>query len=265
MRIDRLLVQQGLCPGRDRAKELIRSGAVAVDGKTVEKASQEVPPESQIVVEQALLRYVSRGGLKLERALEAFPIVLEGKSCIDIGASTGGFTDCMLQNGAARVVAVDVGQGQLAQSLQDDPRVLNLENTNIRTLSPDSFPQGFAFASVDVSFLSLVHVFPVLSGLLEPDGEAVCLVKPQFEAGRAAVGKGGVVKGEKTHSRVLRAVLENAGSQGLFPAGLTFSPVKGPNGNIEYLLFLQRTPALLSPIGAVEGTVREAHQVLGKR
>lgn len=265
MRIDRLLVQQGLCPGRDRAKELIKNGAVTVNKQIVTKASQEVPEDCAIQVEQTLLRYVSRGGFKLEKALAVFPIALQGKSCMDIGASAGGFTDCMLQNGAAKVIAVDVGEGQLAQSLREDSRVLNLENTNIRSLSPDSFPQGFDFISVDVSFLSLVHVFPVLSALLTEEGEAVCLVKPQFEAGREAVGKGGVVKGEKIHVRVLRDVLENAKSQGLYPAGLTFSPVKGPNGNVEYLLFLQKRPVFPSFEGKIEDVVAEAHQTLGKR
>lgn len=238
MRIDRLLVQQGLCPGRDRAKELIRSGAVAVDGKTVEKASQEVPPESQIVVEQALLRYVSRGGLKLERALEAFPIVLEGKSCIDIGASTGGFTDCMLQNGARLVYAVDVGYNQLDWKLRTHPQVVCLERTNARYLTWEQIPEPLDFFSVDVSFISLSLILPALRPLMREGAQAVCLVKPQFEAGKDKVGKKGVVRDPEVHLEVLEHFVNHAAQAGFEVKDLTYSPIKGPEGNIEYLGYL---------------------------
>lgn len=237
MRLDQLLVLQGLCPGRDRAKELIRQGLVLVDDKVAKKASQDVPEYSDLQVTGDMLRYVSRGGLKLEKALESFPIDLSGKVCMDIGASTGGFTDCMLQHGARKVYAVDVGQGQLASSLRDDSRVVNMEDTNIRLAALDPLYGTLDFISVDVSFLSLTYVFPIMKKLLGTCAQSVCLVKPQFEAGKGAVGKSGVVRDRKVQEMVLRKVLVVAETEGLYPQGLTFSPVKGPNGNIEFLLF----------------------------
>ncbi len=238
IRLDSALVEQGLATSRERAKAVIMSGVVFVNNQRADKPGQTVAPEDTIEVRGGGLKYVSRGGLKLEKALAVFPIDLEGTTCIDIGASTGGFTDCMLQNGAAKVYAVDVGYGQLAWTLRTDPRVVNLERTNIRHVTEAEIPQQAGFISVDVSFISLGLVLPVAKGLLQEGGRMVCLVKPQFEAGREHVGKKGVVRDPAVHTMVLEKTVATALRLGFSVLGLDFSPVKGPEGNIEYLLFL---------------------------
>ena len=237
-RLDVALVRRGLTPSREQAQRLIRMGQVTVDGKPAAKPSLPVAPESLLALTGEGLPFVSRGGLKLQRALERFPISLSGLTCADIGASTGGFTDCMLQHGAAKVYAIDVGTGQLHPSLLADSRVVNMEQTNIRYL--ESLPEPPRFISADVSFISLQLVLPVVARLLPEGGEAVVLVKPQFEAGRAAVGKNGVVSDPKIHFRVLRLVKGYALENGLTLLGADFSPVRGPEGNIEYLYWLKK-------------------------
>lgn len=239
-RLDILLVENGSFPSREKAKAVIMAGQVYVDNQKADKPGMEIKPGAKIEVRGETLRYVSRGGLKLEKAMAVFPITLAGKTCMDIGASTGGFTDCMLQNGAAKVYAVDVGYGQLAWSLRSDERVVNLERTNIRGVTKQQIPDPVSFVSVDVSFISLKLVLPVAAALLEPDGEAVCLVKPQFEAGREKVGKKGVVRERATHIEVLRNACQYARENGFAVCGIDFSPVKGPEGNIEYLMYLQK-------------------------
>lgn len=237
-RLDVLLVEKGLFESREKARAVIMSGQVYVGGQKADKAGMEVTQDAAVEVRGETLRYVSRGGLKLEKAMEVFPLSLTGKVCMDVGASTGGFTDCMLQNGARKVYAVDVGYGQLAWKLREDPRVVNLERTNIRYLTREQLSDDIDFASVDVSFISLRLVLPVVNALLAEDGQAVCLVKPQFEAGREKVGKKGVVRDEATHAQVLRDVLNYAQTSGFSVQGLDFSPIKGPQGNIEYLMHL---------------------------
>lgn len=242
-RLDLLLVEKGIAPSREKAKALIMAGTVMADGERADKAGELYDAETvklKLIGDQ--LRYVSRGGLKLEKAMNSFPIELNGKICMDIGASTGGFTDCMLQNGAQKVYAVDVGYGQLAWSLRTDERVINLERTNIRYLEKEKVPDTVDFASIDVSFISLTLVLPVMKTFLKQDGEAVCLVKPQFEAGKGKVGKKGVVREPSIHLEVLQNILDFCNRNGLFVAGIDFSPVKGPEGNIEYLYYLINRP-----------------------
>ena len=240
IRLDLLLVERGLEESRQRAQAVIMSGAVFVDGRRADKPGMAVAAGASVEEVRGGLRYVSRGGLKLEKAMQAFPIGLTGKVAADIGASTGGFTDCMLQNGAAKVYAVDVGRGQLAWKLRNDPRVVCLERTNARYLSREQIPEALRFASVDVSFISLGLVLPPLAALLEEGGQVVSLVKPQFEAGREKVGKKGVVRDPAVHLEVLERFLEHAGKAGLTVLGLTYSPIRGPEGNIEYLGYLQK-------------------------
>ncbi len=240
MRLDLLLVERGLEETRQRAQAVIMSGVVYVDGRKADKPGMAVSAAAAVEVRGDRLPYVSRGGLKLEKAMQTFPICLEGAVCADIGASTGGFTDCMLQNGASRVYAVDVGRGQLAWKLRSDPRVICLERTNARYLSREQVPEELAFASVDVSFISLKLILPPLAALLGPGGQAVSLVKPQFEAGREKVGKKGVVRDPAVHLEVLERYLDHAKEAGLTVRGLTYSPIRGPEGNIEYLGFLQK-------------------------
>lgn len=245
-RLDILVVEKGLASSREKAKELIQGGQIKVDGKTITKAAQKVEDTAQIVLEGETLRYVSRGGLKLEKALEIFPIDLKGKICLDIGASTGGFTDCMLQNGARHVFAIDVGRDQLAESLREDPRVTNMEQTNVRYLTEDMLHERSGsdrkaeFASIDVSFISLTKVLDAVAALLSIEGQLVCLIKPQFEAGRGAIGKKGVVKEPSVHRDVIRMVSTYAKGIGLESMGLSYSPIRGPEGNIEYLLWLKK-------------------------
>ena len=234
-RLDVLLVERGLTESRERAKTTIMSGVVFVDDRRVDKPGTEVPSGSLIEIRGSLLPYVSRGGLKLEKALDVFGVSPEGKNCLDCGASTGGFTDCLLQRGAARVYAVDVGYGQLAWRIRNDPRVVAMERTNIRFVTSKQIPEKINLAVIDVSFISLKLVLPVVRNLLQPDGEVVCLIKPQFEAGREKVGKKGVVRGRETHEQVLAHFIMHAEKAGFSVINMTFSPVKGPEGNIEYL------------------------------
>ena len=239
-RLDVLLVKKGFYPSRERAKASIMAGIVFVDGQRSDKAGNMVDTEAEIRVKENICPYVSRGGLKLEKSMKIWPINLKEKICMDIGASTGGFTDCMLQNGAAKVYAVDVGYGQLDYKLRIDDRVVNMEKCNIRYLDVASIPDSIDFISIDVSFISLKLVLPVASRLLEDAGKLVCLVKPQFEAGREQVGKKGIVRDKNVHRQVIENVAEYALQSGLQPQGLTFSPVTGAKGNIEYLMFLSK-------------------------
>ncbi len=241
IRLDVLLVQAGQCESRERAKALIMAGQVFIENQKCDKAGLLVSPETKAEIRGETLKYVSRGGLKLEKAIAAFPIVLSGKTCMDIGASTGGFTDCMLQNGAKKVFAVDVGYGQFAWKLRNDPRVVNMERTNIRYVTPADIGEPIDFVSIDVSFISLRLVLPAAKALLAPAGEIAALIKPQFEAGREQVGKKGVVKDPKVHFSVVKNVLTFAAELGLTAAGLSYSPIKGPEGNIEYLAFFQNS------------------------
>ena len=264
-RLDVLLVERGLEQTRQRAQAMIMSGLVFVDGQRVDKAGTAVPNDAQIEVRGNTLRYVSRGGLKLEKAMAAFPITLTDCICADIGASTGGFTDCMLQNGAVKVYAVDVGYGQLAWKLRTDERVVNMERTNIRSVTPDQLGEPIEFFSVDVSFISLHHIFPVAQAITTPDAMGVCLVKPQFEAGREKVGKNGVVRDPATHCEVLHNAMGYAAANGFAVRGLDFSPVKGPEGNIEYLMFVQKSdePAVLDDSVAKQ-VVEASHSTLDR-
>ena len=239
-RLDIILVKRKLAPSREKAKAMIMSGCVFVDGQREDKAGTSFPEDIKIEIHGNTLRYVSRGGLKLEKAVESFQLCLQDKICMDIGASTGGFTDCMLQNGAAKVYAVDVGYGQFAWKLRQDPRVVCMEKTNIRYVTPEDINDVLDFASVDVSFISLTKVLGPAKMLLKEDGEMVCLIKPQFEAGREKVGKKGVVRDKKVHLEVIEKILNFAGETGFTPVGLDYSPVKGPEGNIEYLVYLKK-------------------------
>ena len=236
-RLDVLLVEQGLQESRQKAQATIMAGIVYVNNQKVDKPGTAVPNDAHIEVRGKTLRYVSRGGLKLEKAMQTWPILLEGKTCADIGSSTGGFTDCMLQNGAKKVYAVDVGTNQLAWKLRTDPRVVCLEKTNARTLVPEALD----FASIDVSFISLKLIFPALYPLLREGGEAACLIKPQFEAGREKVGKKGVVRDSAVHLEVLEHFLEHAKENHFAVLGITYSPIRGPEGNIEYLGYLRKS------------------------
>lgn len=267
-RLDVELVDRGLVQSRERAKVVIMEGLVYVNGQKSDKAGTPVKEDDQIEVRGETLRYVSRGGKKLEKAMQVFPVVLEGCTCMDIGASTGGFTDCMLQNGAVKVYAVDVGYGQLAWSLRTDERVVNLERTNIRYITEEQVPQPVDFISVDVSFISLTLVLPVAHRLLKDGAQMVCLVKPQFEAGKDKVGKKGVVRDPQIHREVIRKVIDCAAELGFWVRGLDFSPIKGPEGNIEYLLFLQKPQQEALPPEEtvaeeqIAGVVDSAHQSL---
>ena len=267
-RLDVELVDRGLVQRRERAKVVIMDGLVYVNGQKSAKAGPPVKEDDRIEVRGETLRYVSRGGKKLEKAMQVFPVVLEGCTCMDIGASTGGFTDCMLQNGAVKVYAVDVGYGQLAWSLRTDERVVNLERTNIRYITEEQVPQPVDFISVDVSFISLTLVLPVAHRLLKDGAQMVCLVKPQFEAGKDKVGKKGVVRDPQIHREVIRKVIDCAAELGFWVRGLDFSPIKGPEGNIEYLLFLQKPQQEALPPEEtvaeeqIAGVVDSAHQSL---
>ena len=265
IRLDQYLVQHGLTQSRERAKALIMSGIVFVNEQKVDKAGEMIKEDAKVEVRGHDIGYVSRGGLKLEKAMKCFPLTPNGKVCMDIGASTGGFTDCMLQNGARKVYAIDVGYGQLAWKLRTDERVVNLERTNFRYVTQEQVPDAIGFASVDVSFISLRLILPVLFCLLQKDGEAVCLIKPQFEAGREKVGKKGVVRDPATHRQVIEAVCSFALETGFSISGLTFSPVKGPEGNIEYLIYLKKSAPLQRPDAIeIEEAVTLAHRSLEK-
>ena len=263
IRLDQYLVQHGLIQSRERAKALIMSGVVFVNEQKVDKAGEMIKEDAKVEVRGHDIGYVSRGGLKLEKAMQVFPMRPDGKVCMDIGASTGGFTDCMLKNGAVKVYAVDVGYGQLAWSLRTDDRVVNLERTNFRHITEEQVPEAIDFASVDVSFISLKHIFPNLHLLLRPCGQAVCLIKPQFEAGRDKVGKKGVVREAATHLEVVERVIGMAIENGFSVLGLEFSPVKGPEGNIEYLLYVEKSEApAVAPEVDPAALVGRSHEAL---
>lgn len=266
-RLDVLLVSQGLAISREKAKAIIMSGNVLVNGQREDKAGTMIDVKAEITVKGGQLKYVSRGGLKLEKAMSHFDLTLEGRVCMDVGASTGGFTDCMLQNGAVKVYSVDVGHGQLDWKLRNDPRVVCMEKTNIRYVTPEQIEEPAAFVSIDVSFISLTKVLPPVRELMTEDGEIVCLIKPQFEAGREKVGKKGVVRDPKVHEEVIEKVIDFAATVGLESRELEFSPIKGPEGNIEYLLHLLKRPdaASVEPFaGNVQGIVAQAHGTLDK-
>ncbi len=237
-RLDVLLVKKGLAPSREKAKTMIMEGNVFVNNQREDKAGTNIPEDAVIEIKGNTLKYVSRGGLKLEKAMTHFGISLEDKICMDIGASTGGFTDCMLQNGAKKVYAVDVGYGQLAWKLRTDERVVCMEKTNIRYVTPEDIADVLDFASVDVSFISLAKVLPAAKELLRDEGEMVCLIKPQFEAGREKVGKKGVVRDPAVHREVIDKVITDARELGFSILHLEYSPIKGPEGNIEYLVHI---------------------------
>ncbi|MFQ9064356.1 TlyA family RNA methyltransferase [Eubacterium sp.] len=264
-RLDVAVFEQGYAPSREKAKALIMAGIVYVNNQKVDKAGFELKEGDVLEVRGKTLQYVSRGGLKLEKAMQEFPITLEGKVCMDVGASTGGFTDCMLQNGAVKVYSVDVGYGQLAWKLRIDERVVNLERTNFRYATREQIPDEIDFASVDVSFISLKHILPNLNTLLAFDGQAVCLIKPQFEAGKEKVGKKGVVRDLNVHLEVVENVINLAVENGFSVMGLQFSPIKGPEGNIEYLIYLNKSanPIVSENVNAKE-LVNMSHTELDK-
>ena len=260
-RLDVLLVENGHADSRTKAQAIIMSGLVYVKGQKVDKPGTAVPNDAEIEVRGNVLKYVSRGGLKLEKAMATFPVQLEGAICADIGASTGGFTDCMLQNGATKVYAVDVGYGQLAWKLRSDERVVCMERTNARYLTHEQVPDELDFASVDVSFISLKLILPPLCGLLKEQGHVACLVKPQFEAGKEKVGKKGVVRDPSVHQEVLENFLQHAKESGFTVLGLTYSPIRGPEGNIEYLGYLEKGEWVEKEFD-LQALVAESHQTL---
>lgn len=262
-RLDVLLVERGLFNSRQKAQAVIMAGSVFVGGQRSDKPGTAVPDDAEIEVRGHVMPYVSRGGWKLEKAMKTWPITLENKICADIGASTGGFTDCMLQNGAQKVYAVDVGYGQLDWKLRNDPRVVCLERTNARYLTHEQIPDDLGFASIDVSFISLKLIFPALYGLLRQGGEIACLIKPQFEAGREKVGKKGVVRDPAVHQEVLENFLIYAKENNFTVLGVTYSPIRGPEGNIEYLGYLRKSD---EPDAAVDtaAIVAASHQELAE-
>jgi len=263
IRLDVALFERGLAPSREKAKAIIMAGIVYVNNQKSDKAGKEINPDDIIEVRGNTLKYVSRGGLKLEKAMKCFPIQLNGKICMDVGASTGGFTDCMLMNGAVKVYSIDVGYGQLAWKLRTDERVVNLERTNFRYVTDEQVQDRIDFASVDVSFISLKHILPNLNLLLKENGQAVCLIKPQFEAGKDKVGKKGVVSDLNTHLEVVEKIINLAVENKFSVLGLEFSPVKGPEGNIEYLIYLEKSeePLIDKAVNAKE-LVSQSHEEL---
>lgn len=262
-RLDILVVERGLTSSRERAKRLIMEGKVFVDGQREDKAGMTFSEDCDVTLKGEDMPYVSRGGYKLDKAMKTFPIDLTGAVCMDIGASTGGFTDCMLQSGAAKVFSVDVGYGQFAWSLRTDPRVVVMEKTNIRYVTPEDIGEPLDFASCDVSFISLSKVLPAAYNLLKRGGTMVCLIKPQFEAGKDRVGKKGVVRDPAVHEDVINNIILAVQGIGFTPLGLTYSPVKGPEGNIEYLVWLRKDRDGLSPVPVLDkdGNVPEAGTV----
>ena len=263
-RLDVLLVEQGLADSREKAKAIIMSGIVYVDNNKEDKAGTTFEETAKVEVRGNTLRYVSRGGLKLEKAMNNFGVTLDGKVCMDVGASTGGFTDCMLQNGAVKVYSVDVGHGQLAWKLRNDERVVCMEKTNIRYVTPDDISDVIEFASIDVSFISLTKVLPAVRELMTPDGEIVCLIKPQFEAGREKVGKKGVVRELSTHIEVVQMIVDYARANGFRTLHLSYSPIKGPEGNIEYLLHITKDESRENEEFDIKALVEESHSALSK-
>lgn len=260
------MTEQGYAESREKAKALIMAGLVYADNQKADKPGELFSETVSLEVRGKGLAYVSRGGLKLEKAVKEFRLTLSDFVCMDIGASTGGFTDCMLQNGAKKVYAVDVGYGQLAWALRTDERVVNLERTNARYLTKEQIPEEIDFFSVDVSFISLTLILPAVRPLLAKGGRAVCLVKPQFEAGREKVGKKGVVRERAVHEEVIEKILRFAVENGFSVLGLTFSPVKGPEGNIEYLVYLQRSdaPELTEDVPSAKEVVEASHLELDR-
>ncbi len=260
-RLDILLTEKNFFDSRARAQAMIMAGKILVDGRKVDKSGTLVASDAEIRVLGEEMPFVSRGGLKLQKALDTFRINMSGKISADVGASTGGFTDCMLQRGAAKVYAIDVGYGQLAWKLRQDSRVVNMERTNIRNVTREDFSDELDFASIDVAFISLEKVLPVVFDVLKPSGEVVALIKPQFEAGRENVGKHGVVRDKNVHAQVIERILNFAVEVGFGVEGLTFSPVKGPEGNIEYLAHLQKnSPSTFA--GQILSVVNEVHEAL---
>lgn len=265
VRLDVAVFERGLAETREKAKAMIMAGSVYVNGVKALKGGAAVKAEDEIEVRGNVNPYVSRGGLKLAKAMKSFDLSLNGLKCMDIGASTGGFTDCMLQNGAVKVYAIDVGYGQLAWKLRTDERVVNLERTNFRYCTREQVPEEIDFASVDVSFISLKKILPVMATLLGEEGRAVCLIKPQFEAGREHLNKKGVVKDKKVHAAVIEDIRLFALESGFTVLGADFSPVKGPEGNIEYLLYIQRAaePQMLWQ-GSAAALSDASHEALDK-
>ena len=264
-RLDVLLVQMGLANSRELAKAYIVAGNVYVDGQKEDKAGTKVAVNADIEVKGSKMKYVSRGGYKLEKAINEFGVQLEGKICLDIGASTGGFTDCMLQNGASKVYAIDLGYGQFAWKLRNDERVVCLEKTNVRYVTHEQVPDEGDFASIDVSFISLTKVLPAVLGVLGPNGQLVCLIKPQFEAGREKVGKKGVVRDINVHREVIEMIVNYVRVQNLGILALDFSPIKGPEGNIEYLIYLDKSRTGMTEeevTKRLEEVVAESHKIL---
>lgn len=262
-RLDVLLVKQNLAPSREKAKAMIMAGSVLVDGQREDKAGSMFPDTVKLTIKGHTLPYVSRGGLKLEKAMTHFDLSLDGKVCMDVGASTGGFTDCMLQNGAVKVYSVDVGHGQLDWKLRNDPRVVCMERTNIRYVTPENLEEKAEFVSIDVSFISLTKVLPPVRELMEDGAEMVCLIKPQFEAGREKVGKKGVVRDPAVHREVIGKVVDFARSLSFGVLHLEFSPIKGPEGNIEYLLHLRKQEEGQGEVD-IRGVVEQAHRDLDR-
>lgn len=241
-RLDILLVEKGIFNSRERARASIMAGDIFVDGMRVDKAGEKVKRSADIQFKGEALPYVSRGGLKLEKAINKFSLELQGKVCLDIGASTGGFTDCMLQNGAQKVYSIDVGYGQFAWKLRVDPRVVCMERTNVRYVKPEDIGEYADFASIDVSFISLEKVLPAVLNLLKEDGSIVALIKPQFEAGREKIGKKGVVREKSTHEEVINNIVNFVKKEGIKIIDIEYSPIKGPEGNIEYLIYITKAP-----------------------
>ncbi len=263
-RLDILLVEKGIFTSRERAKTNIMAGKIFVDGQRVDKAGEKVNVDADIIFKGQEMPYVSRGGLKLEKAMKEFNLSLNNKVCMDIGASTGGFTDCMLQNGAVKVFSVDVGYGQFAWKLRTDPRVVCMERTNIRYVTPEDIGEKLDFASIDVSFISLKKIMPATLNLLSDIGEVVALIKPQFEAGKEKVGKKGVVRDINVHKEVVIGIVEYLQSENLNILSLSYSPIKGPEGNIEYLVYFSKDKNKESTFNVedVEKVVNESHDLL---
>ena len=261
VRLDQLLFDRGYTESRERAKTTVMSGLVFVNGQRVDKPGTAVDSEAAIEVRGEAIPFVSRGGFKLDKALKVFPVDPAGKCCIDCGASTGGFTDVLLQHGAAKVYAVDVGYGQLAWKLRTDPRVVNLERTNLRYVTGEQIPELLDIAVMDVSFISIRLVLPAVRALLKPGADLICLIKPQFEAGREEVGKKGVIRDEAVHARVIREILTFAPEIGLSVMGLDYSPIKGPEGNIEYMCHL-KNGSFPSAEPDVDAVVKASHESL---
>lgn len=265
IRLDMLVIARGLAVSREKAKEYITSGKIFSGGKCITKCGLKVDPDIELEMRGEAIPFVSRAGLKLEKALNDFNIILDGFTCVDVGASTGGFTECMLQRGASKVFAIDVGRDQLAEKLRSDNRVISMEGTNIKAVTPQMLGESCDFVSIDVSFISLTKVIPYVAPLLKEDGRGVALIKPQFEAGRGAVSKKGVVKSKKTHAEVIKSVLDMIMEVGLSVVGLDFSGIKGQNGNIEYLVYFAKElkdgeKGLMA--GDINSVINRAHEML---